>query len=100
MMLVLYWSAYAQPLPFDQQYWALRENTDLIAQCAPIPPRILKINPMRAQDDQLNTHFHGIADDFLGTIAKDDLLASRHMHFFELSSKSGEMIPRNRLMRS
>ena len=51
---------------------------------------------MRAQDDELNTHFHGIADDFLGTIAKDDRFASRHMHFFEPSAKPGKMIPRRR----
>ena len=51
---------------------------------------------MRAEHDQINAHFHGIADDFLGTIAKDDLFASRHLHVFELSAEPGKMIPRRR----
>jgi hypothetical protein len=51
---------------------------------------------VRVQDDEINTRFHGVADDFFGTIAKADLFAARHMHFTKLSAKAGEMIPRGR----
>jgi hypothetical protein len=51
--------------------------------------------PLPTQHGQSGVH--GIADDFLGTIAEDDLFSSRHMQFFELAAESAEMIPRGSL---
>jgi hypothetical protein len=77
---------------FDEQHRALRQNAEFVAHGARAGTGVSQVDAVRREHDQIDAPLHGIAHDFMSTVAEDDLLASRDMAFCKVSAEFCQMV--------
>jgi hypothetical protein len=70
----------------------LGEDADLVAHRAPAGGRILQVDAMRFQDDEIDPGLSGIAHNLRGAVAEDDLLPSGHPVRFKRVAEPREVV--------
>jgi hypothetical protein len=82
----------AERVSFHEQHGTLGEDADLVAHRAPAGGRILQVDAVRFQHDQIDPDLPGIAHNLRGAVAEDDLLPSGHLACFKIVAEPREVV--------